>query len=286
MHSKEITMKGLQIGQVKLNKGAGALVVITLVIGASWLVLGERDNAEAQTAGGARAAGRAVAAPAGAYELLTPQNSALILIDHQPQMAFGVQSIDRQALLNNVVGLAKAGKAFNIPTVLTTVAEKTFSGPMFPQIREVFPDLKPIDRTSMNSWDDKNFRAAVEKMARKKLVVAALWTEVCLVMPVVEMIREGYEVYIVTDASGGTSTEAHNMAIERLIQVGAVPVTWTQVMLEWQRDWARQETYDAVTGIVRQHAGAYGMGVNYAKTMLGEHASEAGTAAPKNPKKQ
>lgn len=206
-------------------------------------------------------------------ELLTPQNSALILIDHQPQMAFGVQSIDRQSLLNNVTGLAKAGKVFKVPVVLTTVAEKTFSGPIFPQIKEVFPDQPTIDRTSMNAWDDPHFRQAVEKTGRKKLVVAALWTEVCLVMPVLDMQREGYAVYIVTDASGGTSVEAHQMAIQRMMQVGAVPVTWTQVMLEWQRDWARQETYQAVTDIVRQHAGAYGMGINYATTMLGGHSA-------------
>lgn len=211
-------------------------------------------------------------------ELLTPQNSALVLIDHQPQMAFGVQSIDRQLLRNNVTGLAKAGKAFNIPTVLTSVAAKTFSGPLWKEITDIFPNTPVIDRTSMNSWDDKNFRTAVEKTGRKKIVMAALWTEVCLVFPTVEMIRDGYQVYVVTDASGGTSTEAHERAIQRAIQAGAIPVTWQQVMLEWQRDWARGETYAAVTGIAKEHSGAYGLGISYAKEMLGEHASEAGAA--------
>jgi nicotinamidase-related amidase len=259
------------------NIASGILAL--LVIGCAVAALGSRRDARAQA--DPPAAGRALPAPQGAYQLLTPQNSALILIDHQPQMAFGVQSIDRQMLLNNVVGLAKAGKAFKIPTVLTTVAEKTFSGPIFPQIKEVFPEIKPVDRTSMNSWDDAGFREAVQRTGRRKLVMAALWTEVCLSMPVIEMLREGFDIYIVTDASGGTSVEAHGMAIQRMIQAGAIPMTWTQVMLEWQRDWARQETYDAVTGIVRQHAGAYGMGVNYAKTMLGEHASEAGGGGKK-----
>lgn len=211
--------------------------------------------------------------------LITPENSALILIDHQPQMTFGVQSIDRQILVNNVTGLAKAGKVFDIPTVLTTVAAKSFSGDIYPEIQAVFPDHVPVDRTSMNSWDDANFRAAVEKTGRKKVVIAALWTEICLVMPTIDMIQEGYEVYIVTDASGGTSVEAHERSVQRLVQAGAVPMTWLQVLLEWQRDWARQDTYDAVMNVCKEHAGAYGVGIRYAKSILGEHASESGAAA-------
>jgi nicotinamidase-related amidase len=212
------------------------------------------------------------------HTLITPQNSALILIDHQPQMSFGVQSIDRQMLINNVTGLAKAAKVFDVPTVLTTVAAKSFSGEIFPEIQSVFPDLAPIDRTSMNSWDDANFRAAVEKTGRRKVVIAALWTEVCLVMPTIEMLAEGYEVYLVADASGGTSFEAHERSIQRLIQAGAVPMTWLQVLLEWQRDWARQETYDATLAVAKEHAGAYGIGVRYAKSILGDHANEGVTA--------
>ncbi|MFL5358562.1 hydrolase [Archangium sp.] len=210
--------------------------------------------------------------------LLTPQNSAIILIDHQPQMAFAVQSMDRTLLTNNVTGLAKTAKIFNVPTVLTTVAEKSFSGPLFPEIQEVFPNVKPIDRTTMNSWEDANFVQAVKQTGRKKLVIAALWTEVCLVMPVLSAIDEGYEVYIVTDASGGVTKEAHDMAVQRMVQAGATPVTWLQVLLEYQRDWARQGSYNAVTSLVKQHGGAYGTGINYAKSMLGEHASEGGTA--------
>lgn len=201
-------------------------------------------------------------------ELLTPQNSALVFIDHQPQMAFGVQSIDRQLLKNNVVALAKAGKVFNIPTLLTAVETESFSGHVWPELQGLFPTVKPVERSSMNSWEDSAFVAAVEATGRKKLVMAALWTEVCLAFPAIDAIQAGYEVYIVTDASGGTSPEAHDMAVQRMIQAGAVPVTWQQVMLEWQRDWSRKETYDGVIGIVKEHSGAYGMGVEYAYTMV------------------
>ncbi|MGG0813093.1 hydrolase [Paenibacillus alvei] len=202
-------------------------------------------------------------------DLLTPENSAIILIDHQPQMIFGTQSADRQTIINNTVGLAKTAKIFNAPIILTTVAAESFSGPLHPHIQEVFPDQKPIDRTSMNSWEDKNFIEAVKKTGRKKLIIAALWTEVCLAFPTISAIKEGYEVYIVTDASGGTTTEAHNTAIQRMIQAGAIPVTWLSVLLEYQRDWAREETYDAVVNVAKEHAGAYGTGIVYAKTMFG-----------------
>ncbi len=201
-------------------------------------------------------------------KLLTPQNSALIFIDHQPQMAFGVTSIDRQLLKNNVTALAKAGRFFNVPTILTTVETQSFSGYMWPELLSVFPDQTPIERSSMNSWEDQKFVEAVKKTGRKKLVIAALWTEVCLAMPALEALEAGYEVYFVADASGGTSKEAHDMAVQRMIQAGAVPVTWQQVLLEWQRDWARKETYDGVISIVKEHSGGYGMGVEYAYTMV------------------
>src|SRR4051812_1632097 len=214
--------------------------------------------------------------------LLTPQNSAVILIDHQPQMAFGVSSIDRQTLINNVTGLAKAAKIFKVPTILTTVAAKSFSGELFPEIQEIFPDQQPIVRTSMNSWDDVKFKEAVKKTGRKKIVIAALWTEVCLTMPAIEMLNEGFEVYMVTDASGGTSKEAHDMSVQRLIQAGVVPVTWIQVLLEFQRDWARQETYNVVLDVAKAHAGAYGIGIRYAKSIMGAHANEGGAAHPES----
>ncbi|QEY61729.1 hydrolase [Metapseudomonas lalkuanensis] len=201
-------------------------------------------------------------------ELLNPTNSALILIDHQPQMAFGVQSIDRQQLKNNTVALAKSAKIFNVPTILTSVETESFSGYIWPELLGVFPDQQPIERTSMNSWEDEKFVAAVKATGRKKLIMAALWTEVCLTFPTLEAIEAGYEVYIVTDASGGTSQEAHDMSVQRMIQAGAIPVTWQQVLLEYQRDWSKRESYDAVMDLVREHSGAYGMGVDYAYTLV------------------
>ncbi|MGF6776358.1 hydrolase [Paraburkholderia sp. GAS334] len=202
-------------------------------------------------------------------EVLTPINSQIIFIDQQPQMAFGVQSIDRQVLKNNVVGLAKAAKTFNIPTTITTVESESFSGFTYPELLDVFPDQPTLERTSMNSWDDLKVRDALKKNGRNKIVVAGLWTEVCnTTFALCAMLEGGYEIYMVADASGGTSKDAHDYAMQRMIQAGAVPVTWQQVMLEWQRDWARKETYDAVMKIVKEHSGAYGMGVDYAYTMV------------------
>jgi nicotinamidase-related amidase len=202
-------------------------------------------------------------------EVLTPENSQMIFIDHQPQMAFGVQSIDRQTLKNNVVGLAKAAKVFNIPTIITTVESESFSGFTYPELLDVFPGQKLLERTSMNSWDDQKVRDALAANRRKKVVVSGLWTEVCNnSFALCAMNEGGYEIYMVADASGGTSKEAHDYAMLRMIQAGAIPVTWQQVLLEWQRDWARRDSYDAVMAIVREHSGAYGMGVDYAYTMV------------------
>ena len=201
-------------------------------------------------------------------ELLNPQNSAVIFIDHQPQMTFGVANIDRQILFNNVLLLAKAAKIFKVPTILTTVETKSFSGNMWPQLLDIFPGQEPIERSSMNSWEDKKFVAAVQATGKKKLIMAALWTEVCLAFPALEAIKAGYEVYAVEDASGGTSVVAHNAAMRRIEQAGAVPVTSLQVLLEYQRDWAHKETYNEVIEIVKEHCGAYGQGVEYAYTMV------------------
>ena len=171
-------------------------------------------------------------------------------------------------MINNTVALAKSAKIFNVPVILTTVETKSFSGNMWPQILELFPGKQTIERTSMNSWEEKKFVAEVERIGRKKLVIAALWTEVCLCFPAIQAMEAGYEVYAVEDASGGTSETAHRNAMQRVVQAGAVPVTWLQVLLEFQRDWARRETYDAVMKLVIDHAGAYGQGVEYAYTMV------------------
>ena len=202
-------------------------------------------------------------------DILTPSNHTLLMIDHQPQMAFATKSHDITLIRNNVAGLAKSAKLFNVPTVLSTVAADTFSGQIFPEIKEVFPDKEIIDRTSMNAWDDEKVIKAVQNTGKKKLVVAGLWTEVCVVMPVLDALEDGYEVYVVTDASGGVTTEAHEMAVERMIQAGATPITWMQYMLELQRDWANQETYDEVLSIAKEHGGTYGLGAQYAEEMFG-----------------
>lgn len=214
--------------------------------------------------------------------LLTPQNSAVLFIDHQPQMAFAVESHDRQLLLNNTAGLAKAARAFDVPVVLTSVAATTFSGPLFRELTDVFPGHAVIDRTTMNAWEDPRVVAAVAATGRRKLVMAGLWTEVCVVMPALCALDAGYEVYVVADACGAVSREAHDRAMDRMVQAGAAPVTWLQVLLEYQRDWARQATYAAVGEVVLAHAGAYGIGSAYSAAMLrgaGEGTPEAGMAA-------
>ena len=202
-------------------------------------------------------------------ELLSPTNCQLIFIDQQPQMAFGVQSIDRQTLKNNVVALAKSAKIFDIPTIITTVETESFSGHTFPELLEVFPEHPLLERTSMNSWDDQKVRDALARNGQKKVVVSGLWTEVCNNSFAFSAMAEGgYEIYMVADASGGTTQEAHDYAMQRMIQAGVVPVTWQQVLLEWQRDWAKRDTYDAVMSLVQEYSGAYGMGVDYAYTMV------------------
>src|SRR6266513_4401884 len=200
--------------------------------------------------------------------LLTPDNCVVTLIDLQPQMLFGVANFDRQSIINNNVALAKAARVFEVPLVLSTVETKGFSGNMWPQIQAIFPKQTPIERTTMNSWDDENFVAAVKKSGRKKIVLAGLWTETCVALPTVQAIHDGYDVYVVEDCCGDVSQLAHDNAMKRVIQAGAKPVTSLSVMLEWQRDWAHKGTYDAVMDIVKNHYGAYGIGVEYAYTMV------------------
>ncbi|MFF4121023.1 hydrolase [Streptomyces sp. NPDC001714] len=206
-------------------------------------------------------------------DLLTPDNCAVLFVDHQPQMFFGTGSGDRTAIINSTLGLAKAAKAFDVPVVLSTVAAESFSGPIMPQLADVFPGQKIIDRTTMNAWEDGAFVEAVKATGREKLVIAGLWTEVCVVLPVLSAIAQGYEVYVVADASGGVTPQAHEHAVQRMVQGGAVPVTWVQVLLELQRDWARTKTYEAVTNVVKENGGTYGLGLVYAQTMIGAHAA-------------
>ena len=207
-------------------------------------------------------------------EMLTPQNSAIALIDYQPAMYQGVQSHDRLTIMHNVQILAKAAKLFAIPTVLSTVARDSFSGPFMPEVIDLFPGQDVIDRTSMNSWLNANFRAAVHATGRKKIVVAGLWTEACVMFPTLDMLNEGFEIYIPADACGDLSLEAHNRAMDRATQAGAVPITSCQYVFELQQDWARSETYDGVMQILKAHS-PYGLQVGFSKWALGEHASEA-----------
>jgi nicotinamidase-related amidase len=200
--------------------------------------------------------------------LITADNSAVVFIDHQPQMTFGVANIDRQQLVNNVVMLAKCAKEFGVPSILTAVETESFSGYIWPQLMDVFPGQQPIERTSMNSWDDPAFRAAVEATGRKNIIIAGLWTEVCVTWPTLNMTDQGYNIYIVEDACGATSQLAHDAAIRRSVQAGAVPMTTVATVLEFQRDWANREHYDALMTILREHAGAYGSGIEYAYSMV------------------
>lgn len=200
--------------------------------------------------------------------LLTPDNSVVTMIDLQPQMLFGVNGFDRQDIINKNVALAKAARIFNVPVVLSTVESLGFSGNTWPQLLAALGNPKPIERTSMNSWDDANFVAAVQKSGRKKIVLAGLWTETCVALPTVQAIHDGYEVFVVEDCCGDVSPLAHENAMKRVIQAGARPVTALSVMLEWQRDWAHKDTYNAVMDVAKNHFGAYGIGVEYAYTMV------------------
>jgi nicotinamidase-related amidase len=189
--------------------------------------------------------------------LLTPENCVVLLIDHQPSQLANVNSHDPTMVVNNVTGLAKVAKAFDVPTILTTIAAAR-GGEIFKQVQAVFPDQKPIDRSFINSWEDQRVVEAVKKTGRKKLVIAALWSEMCLAQPSIHAMGEGYEVYVVTDASGGVSPEAHDMAIRRLVAAGAQPITWLGLAGELQRDWARTERLGAVAQILFDQAGASG----------------------------
>ncbi|WP_342640285.1 hydrolase [Rhodoligotrophos ferricapiens] len=201
--------------------------------------------------------------------LLSPKDHTLIMIDFQSQMAFATHSIDAVSLRNNAALVAHAAAGFGVSTILTTVAEKSFSGPMFEEITEAFPGQELLDRTSMNTWEDANVVRQVNAIGKNRLVFAGLWTSVCIVGPTLSAIDQGFEVYVITDACGDVSPEAHERAVERMMQAGARPMTSLQYLLELQRDWARSETYDLTTGIAKRFAGAYGLGIIYAKTMFG-----------------
>lgn len=202
------------------------------------------------------------------YALIEPQDCALLLIDQQAGLAFGVSSIDRQVLLNNVVALAKTATVFGLPSVISTSATKVYSGPLMPAVRAILPEAEILDRRSMNLWEDPAAREAVEATGRRKLLVSGLLTEACVTQPVLSALAEGYEVLVVADACGGLTPTSHDLALRRMEAAGATMTSWIQVLLELQRDWTRGVTYDGARAIVEAHAGGYGMGLAYARDMI------------------
>ncbi|HOB62593.1 MAG TPA: hydrolase [Candidatus Competibacteraceae bacterium] len=208
------------------------------------------------------------------HQLYTPQDSAIVFIDHQPQMTFGVASIDRATMINNVTLLAKVAKEFGVPAVLTAVETESFSGYIWPQLLDVFPGQPVVERTSMNAWDDAGFRAAVEATGKKNILMTGLWTEVCVTWPTLEMLDAGYHIYVVEDCCGATSPAAQDAALSRMVQAGAIRLTTIAALLEWQRDWAKREHYNALMNLLKQQGGAYGSGVEYAYTMV-HHAPQS-----------
>lgn len=217
------------------------------------------------------------ATPTPGKSLLSPGDHALILIDHQSQMAFATKSIDGATLRTNSALVAHAAKGFGVSTILTTVAATSFSGPVFDDILEALPDAEAIDRTTMNCWEDANVIDAVNAIGKPRIVLAGLWTSVCIVGPAISAIEQGFDVYVIADACGDVSAEAHDRAMDRMVQAGAKPMTAIQYLLELQRDWGRAETYALTTGIARRFAGAYGLGIAYARSMF--DAQEGGHAA-------
>jgi len=218
------------------------------------------------------------------HKLYTPEDSAVVFIDHQPQMLFGVASMDRASLINNVTLLAKCAKEFDVPAVLTAVETEGFSGYVWPMLLDVFPGQPVVERTSMNSWDSMEFRKAIEATGKKNIIMTGLWTEVCVTWPTIEMIGAGYDIYVVEDCCGATSPAAQEAALSRMVQAGAVRLTTIAALLEWQRDWAKKEHYDALMKLLRPQAGAYGVGVEYAYTMV-HHAPQTAQKPQVVPKK-
>ena len=209
------------------------------------------------------------AKPVPGKTLVSPQDHTLIMIDHQSQMAFATKSIDAVTLRNNAAMVAEAAAGFKVSTILTTVAEKTFSGPIFDEIKDAFPGADVIDRTSMNTWEDGRVTDRVNQIGKNRLVFAGLWTSVCIVGPTLSALDQGFEVYVIADACGDVTDEAHDRAMDRMVQAGVRPMTSLQYLLELQRDWARTDTYDLTTGIAKRHGGGYGLGIIYAKSMFG-----------------
>src|SRR3984957_972330 len=217
-------------------------------------------------------------------KLYTPADSAIVFIDHQPQMLFGVANADRVTLINNITLLAKVAKEYKVPSILTSVETESFSGYVWPQLLDVFPGQTVIERSSMNSWDSLEFRKAIEATGRENIIMTGLWTEVCVCWPTIEMLGAGYNIYVVEDCCGATSLAAQEAALSRMVQAGAVRLTTIGALLEWQRDWARREHHNQLMDILKPQAGAHGVGVEYADTMV-LHAMQSAVKPQIVPKK-
>jgi len=204
----------------------------------------------------------------GSETLLKPTECVMLLVDLQAGLGFGTESMPRQVLLNNAIALAKTATVFNVPVIATTSASKVYSGPLFPQVQAALPDVKVIERRSMNAWEDDIVRGAVQATGRKRLLVAGLLTEACVSFPVLSAVREGYEVFVVGDTCGGLTPASHELALRRMEQAGAQLTSWIQVLLELQRDWTHHDTYEAARAIVVENGGGYGMGLAYAREMI------------------
>jgi len=199
---------------------------------------------------------------------LTVQNSLLFYVDLQPQYVFSVHTINAGVLINNATGLAKAAKLFNVPTIFATISSRSFAGPMFAQVQATRPDVTPIDRTVINAFDDPRVEAAIRAAGRQKVVIGGLWTDSCVTLPTLSLLKNGFEVYVVADIAGDVDRESHDRGMQRMMQAGAVPVTWLPIVLEWQKDWANTATGGALVKIAQEHGGAWGQGVYYASEMV------------------
>jgi nicotinamidase-related amidase len=209
----------------------------------------------------------ATAMPEGLRDPLTPQNSLLFYVDLQPQYVFSVHTINAGVLINNAAGLAKAAKLFNVPTIFATISSRSFAGPMFAKVQEARPDVTPIDRTAINALDDPRVEKAIMAAGRPKILIGGLWTDSCVVLPTLSLLKHGLQVYVLADVAGDVDSESHERGLERMIQAGAVPVTWLPVVLEWQKDWANTATAGELVSIAQEHGGAWGLGVYYASQM-------------------
>ncbi|MGM9484796.1 hydrolase [Roseateles sp. NT4] len=246
---------------VAINRFLSATICVIAAISSS----GQSVAADAASAPPA-AVRRQPQAPV--LDQLTPENSVLLLIDFQPQYAFSTRSIDIDSMLNATAGLAEAAQLFKIPTIVTTITADAFAGPLLDAVRETTPGIAPIDRTVINAWNDPRVAKAVRATGRSKIVMAGLWTDNCVMLPALRALSEGYEVYVVTDASGDYDAASHERAIQRLVQAGAVPITWLPVALEWQADWARSETAAGLNAILRRHAAALAAGGQYRQSLV------------------